>query len=73
MNGEHKKLFAPPEIRNDRLFVHSRTFAELFGKSVHWDESGTVVINMDGKEFDPVKDADVIKYADRYMKGGSND
>lgn len=73
INGEYKKLVAPPEIRNDRLFVHSRTFAEIFGKAVYWDESDLVVINADGSEFDASKDKDVIKYAEDYLKGGSND
>ncbi len=71
INGEAKKLVVSPEITNDRLFVHSRTFAEMFGKDVYWDESDLVVINLDGTKFDPVADAEVIKYADQYLGGAS--
>lgn len=73
INGESKKLVVVPEITNDRLFVHSRTFAEMFGKQVYWDESDVVVINIDGSKFDPVKDAEVITYVEQYLGGMANE
>ncbi len=69
VNGETKNLVVPLEMKNDRLFFHVRTFMELMQKQVYWDESGIIVMNMDGTAFDPIAEQDVLTYAKNYFNG----
>ena len=69
VNGEPKNLVVPLEMKNDRLFFHVRTYMELMQKQVYWDESGIIVMNLDGTAFDPIAEREVLRYAENFFDG----
>ena len=69
INGESKKMYAKPFIKNNRTLVPLRFVVEALGGEVNWDgENRLVSVNSNGKNIELKIDSPIIKIDGKDVK-----